>query len=219
MSAHDFGTAWWSPFVIVVDGGHVLSDRDLLAALGLVSSRSTARKGVHPATGEVVIAEGRSWKLISSDWAYTMWHCPGVRPGLWKLASDYRILSYSVGDIDDSYTLHLFEKGELVRELIVDDRLDGRGQVIVHEEGSALPGERGEIFPSGQILAGCESVATAFCPDLVNPTRTKTWTVQNPLFDRVRVPTSPDEARRIRDEQRKSQQTTGPVVRTWRQFR
>jgi len=179
------GTKWefgcsptWSPFVIVLFDADDLSDELLLQTLG-VTVRPTP---LHASGGSllpyVAVANCNEWKAIGSDWSYALWHNQGTRTGLWKLAQDFRILAYSMGDTDYSYSFHLFDEGELIRE-----STGSNGQMkLLFDTGERLPGESlGELGPAGlaQNLASL-AAANGFHPEAA--TDVHYWWIEQPTL-------------------------------------
>ena len=178
MSFPEFGPPVSSPFVIVIFDGQWIIDRNLLRLFGFKIVGKYSRQSTNSVpTAEITIADGPSWKAISSDWSYCLWHHQSTRPTLWRLSKLCNILAYSVGDSDDAHSIHMFTEAELSREFVVADRHGGGAQEVLFDSGDRLPGETEELCSSPDLHEYLRSVAKTNGFDPESATRVKKWTV------------------------------------------
>ena len=164
--------------MIVIFDASDLPHRKLAQTFGFKRAR-IGRKTRSDRWMEVTIATGPTWTAIG-DWNYSLWHSQDARPAIWDLASRYRLLAFSMGDTDDSYSFHHFQNGALVRELLIRDTLGGGAQEVVVDSGPALRGE-GEDLCRGSDLYECvRSIALAEGFDPSTARSSSQWRVVDP---------------------------------------
>lgn len=175
MDLADFQQPKFLPFVVVIFGGQEVPDKDLARLFELKKNpRRPWKPDTRSPSTEVAIAEGDSWKAIG-DWHYSLWHDPRTRPAIWKLARQFRLLAFALGDTDSSYSIHHFERGGLTRELVVGDRFGGGAQEVLIDTGERLSGETDKICGEADLYSCVRDIALATGFDPSEAYRTTSW--------------------------------------------
>ncbi|MCE7992995.1 MAG: hypothetical protein HEP71_13485 [Roseivirga sp.] len=136
---------FYSPFYIFIKGASSLSDHEILARLGLKNFSQIQNKSIKPLGSpgkcHLYIAEDNHWKQLMDDWQYSLWFDPEIRDRLKVLSKQFDIFSCSVGDIDSSYDFRYYQKGEVIREYVMEDPKMNGGEVVTNL-GTPLAGEK-----------------------------------------------------------------------------
>ncbi len=81
------------------------------------------------------------WTNIMDDWNYTLWFDPEIIPRLKELSKKFKVFTCSIGDSDESFDFRLFDKGEIVREYVVEDP-NYNGGHVTKNFGTPIQGEQ-----------------------------------------------------------------------------
>ncbi|MDU9047261.1 MAG: hypothetical protein Q3M30_00310 [Candidatus Electrothrix sp. Rat3] len=75
-----------------------------------------------------IVRDGK-WTHIIDDWYYTLWHSKPFLSNIRKLASNYEIFSFMIGDSDNSFEIEYHRGGQMMRHFIFDQSPFGNGEV------------------------------------------------------------------------------------------
>ena len=78
------------------------------------------------------------WLQIMDDWNYSLWFDKTFQSRLLPLSIDFDIVSFSMGDIDQSFDFKYMHRGEIVSTFVIEDP-DFDGGFIMKKQG--LPGD------------------------------------------------------------------------------
>jgi hypothetical protein len=126
---NDFTEYLHAPFFIFVKGLNKLTDEEILQIFGIENFKSVTveKEDVNGRTfyktnfNEISLNRDSEWIQILDNFQYDLYHSEEVESTILVLSKRHDIFCCSVGDADDSYSVHYYKNGELVRKIVVED--------------------------------------------------------------------------------------------------
>lgn len=135
-----------SPFSLFIRKPHGFSDAELLIHFGLDNYQRTSNPTAFPC--HAILADADGWILLADDWYYTLWHMKSTQTAIQNLSIDHDIFACSEGDCDRSFDYVYYNKGKLLRELIVHSP-NYSDRIVYKEHGDFLLGEAELLLNDG----------------------------------------------------------------------
>ncbi len=113
-------------FTFIKDAGRI-GDTKLLRILEIDDYKPT--EDINDSHHHLYIVRDGEWTHIVDDWSYTLWHSQLFLINIRKLASNYDVFSFMVGDSDFSFEIEYHRGGRLERHYVFDQPQFGNGEV------------------------------------------------------------------------------------------
>ena len=113
-----------------------MSDQEIRERMGLehylfIADEKEKNKGIE-GKQYFFITEDSSWTYVMDDWYYSLWFEKGIRDRIKLLSGDFDIFTFSVGDSDNSFDFSYLQKGEYLRQYVVEDPTYKGGEVVIN---------------------------------------------------------------------------------------
>ena len=153
-----------SPFQIYIRCAGRYGVRELPKLLGL--NYKFCEHAPNQGDACAIVCEVDGWLMLGDDVTYTLWRNKELRSEVARVASQYDVFMFSVGDCDRSFDFVLYRDGKLLREIQVESpQLMER--VLSNEYGDQLDGKMDlrEIDDVGVYIGGKASRLGIRCPN------------------------------------------------------
>src|SRR5262245_7168381 len=107
----------WAPYFVFIKSTEMTS-REVFEALRLGTYAEIP--SMEGRFDYIAIGQDSRWTHAADNFGYTHWHSKNFRDAVSELGSRLDIFSFSVGDSDMSFDLHLFGGSHLVCRLLLE---------------------------------------------------------------------------------------------------
>jgi len=125
---------YFSPYFICIKNTVALTNEAILDQLGLSDFKLIVDEQERENLGKryLYLVRNEHWIMLMDDWLYTMWYNQEIREMIKLLSKKADIVTFFVGDSDESFGFSYFKQGKLIRQYEFDDLMPEELKVVIN---------------------------------------------------------------------------------------